>query len=339
MGSFVAISKDKSGRWLVHVDRKGLPRVRRAFGTRVEAVQFEREYVASKTNAPVQLTNADVLDNRRLKELSPLWFRYHGVNLSDGVRRQECLDNIAVGLGNPVARELSPEMWVKYRFERMQAGLSGNTFNNHQKYVSAMYTKLFKLRIIDYPNPLANVDLVRMHERQLSYLSIGQIKALFASIELCRNRSVYYVAQLCIRTGARFGEADRLRMKQLRGGMVTYEFTKSRKTRSIPLDPLFYAQLLEFANGKNPDDRLFTPAYPSFRLAMRRSGIQLPPGQCSHVLRHSFASYFVINGGNIVSLQKILGHADIKMTMRYAHLSPDHFQDALRLNPLAANWL
>jgi len=55
-----------------------------------------------------------------------------------------------------------------------------------------------------------------------------------------------------------------------------------------------------------------------------------------HVLRHSFASYFIVNGGNILTLQKILGHSDIKMTMRYAHLAPDHLLDAVKFNPLVS---
>ena len=58
-------------------------------------------------------------------------------------------------------------------------------------------------------------------------------------------------------------------------------------------------------------------------------------GKRSHVLRHTFASHFVMNGGNILTLQKILGHADIKMTLRYAHLAEDHLDDALKYNPLA----
>lgn len=62
--------------------------------------------------------------------------------------------------------------------------------------------------------------------------------------------------------------------------------------------------------------------------------IALPAGQASHVLRHTFASHFMMNGGNILTLQKILGHTSLAMTMRYAHLSPDHLQDAVRLNPL-----
>lgn len=57
--------------------------------------------------------------------------------------------------------------------------------------------------------------------------------------------------------------------------------------------------------------------------------------QAAHVLRHTFASHFVMNGGNILTLQKILGHSSLVMTMRYAHLSPDHLSDAVRFNPLA----
>ena len=52
------------------------------------------------------------------------------------------------------------------------------------------------------------------------------------------------------------------------------------------------------------------------------------------MLRHTFASHFVITGGNILTLQKVLGHASVTMTMRYAHLAPDHLQDALRRNPI-----
>jgi len=40
-------------------------------------------------------------------------------------------------------------------------------------------------------------------------------------------------------------------------------------------------------------------------------------------------------GGNILTLQKILGHQSLTMTMRYAHLVPEHLQEARRLNPFA----
>jgi len=64
-----------------------------------------------------------------------------------------------------------------------------------------------------------------------------------------------------------------------------------------------------------------------------RAGLGLPAGQESHVLRHTFASHFIANGGNILTLQKILGHSSLAMTMRYAHLAPDHLQDVLAFGP------
>lgn len=45
-----------------------------------------------------------------------------------------------------------------------------------------------------------------------------------------------------------------------------------------------------------------------------------------HDLRHTFASHFVMRGGNIYDLKALLGHADISTTMRYAHLAPNHLQ-------------
>jgi integrase len=43
----------------------------------------------------------------------------------------------------------------------------------------------------------------------------------------------------------------------------------------------------------------------------------------------------MMNGGNILVLQRVLGHTDIKMMMRYAYFPPDHLEDAVKLNPLA----
>lgn len=48
-----------------------------------------------------------------------------------------------------------------------------------------------------------------------------------------------------------------------------------------------------------------------------------------HALRHTFASHYVMAGGNILALQKILGHSDIKMTLIYAHLAPDYLGDEM----------
>jgi len=53
------------------------------------------------------------------------------------------------------------------------------------------------------------------------------------------------------------------------------------------------------------------------------------------VLRHTFASHFMMNGGEILVLQRIIEHSNIRETMRYSHSSPEHLEDAVLFNPLA----
>ena len=48
-----------------------------------------------------------------------------------------------------------------------------------------------------------------------------------------------------------------------------------------------------------------------------------------HDLRHTFASYLVMKGVDIRTVQYLMGHKDIKMTMRYSHLSRGHIQEAV----------
>jgi site-specific recombinase XerD len=72
-----------------------------------------------------------------------------------------------------------------------------------------------------------------------------------------------------------------------------------------------------------------------FKKVLIKAGIELPKGQSTHVMRHTFAVHFMLNRGNILDLQKILGHKTLQMTLRYAGYHPDYLQDALTKNPLA----
>lgn len=77
--------------------------------------------------------------------------------------------------------------------------------------------------------------------------------------------------------------------------------------------------------------------YWAVRAALKMVKPDLPSGQAIHVLRHTFATHFMINGGNIITLQRILGHATIQQTMTYAHFAPDYLQDAVKFNPVAGS--
>ena len=69
----------------------------------------------------------------------------------------------------------------------------------------------------------------------------------------------------------------------------------------------------------------------TFKAACRRAGIR---DLRFHDLKHTAATYMVTGGVDLVTVAEILGHADIKMTMRYAHPTPENKRKAV--NVLAA---
>lgn len=328
----MAVKKQKKG-WLCDIQRKGVPRIRKLFDSQKEAEQFEREYLLDNKKKLESIS-----DKRTLNELIKIWYRYHGVNLADHLRRKKQLEILANDLGNPVASQLSAGEFLDYRFKRTKLDkkpLTAKSFNNLHSYLNAMYRTLQNIGEIDYECPTGKINFIPVQERQLGYLSLDQIDEIMELARSSRNKSIWWIAQLCIRTGARWGEAEKLTKKQLHNNSVTYEFTKSKKIRTVPIEPGFFKQLLEFCKLKTPNDRIFDNSLKTFSGIIERSEMNLPTGQKTHILRHTFASYFIMNGGNILTLQKILGHSDIKMTMRYAHLAPDHLKDAVSLSPIA----
>lgn len=152
---------------------------------------------------------------------------------------------------------------------------------------------------------------------------MDEIKRLLAACAESQSPSLLMIAKICLATGARWSEAENLHGHQISKYRITYIKTKGKKNRTVPISQELYDELPKH-RGK-----LFTPCRKAFERAVKRAGIELPEGQCTHVLRHTFASHFMMNGGNILVLRDILGHVDIKMTMIYAHFSPDHLEDAV----------
>jgi len=132
----------------------------------------------------------------------------------------------------------------------------------------------------------------------------------------------------------RGGKADVGRAAAGQGAMVLYrgESTKTGKSRAVPIADNVLDQIKAVANPA--PGRLFNPCRDAFRSAYKRAGFQTPQ-QMTHILRHTFASHYMMNGGDILSLQRILGHGNITMTMRYAHLSPDHLNSVVNLCPVS----
>ncbi|OGW72906.1 MAG: hypothetical protein A2484_04295 [Nitrospirae bacterium RIFOXYC2_FULL_44_7] len=71
---------------------------------------------------------------------------------------------------------------------------------------------------------------------------------------------------------------------------------------------------------------IYVGLYKKFKRRLARLGIK---DVCLHTLRHTFGSHCVMAGIDLPTIAKLMGHADIKTTMIYAHLSPQHIKNAI----------
>ncbi|MCY1533102.1 hypothetical protein D9M68_684130 [compost metagenome] len=140
-----------------------------------------------------------------MSELVDRWSMLHGHTLTDGENRKRLLLLLAEELGDPIAMQLTAHQYTEYRAKQLAQGANGKTLNNRLGYLRAVYNELHQLGDIDYANPLQRVKLLKLQERELTWLTEVQIRTLFEAIrERCRTPHVEMVARVCLATGARW---------------------------------------------------------------------------------------------------------------------------------------
>lgn len=327
--------KRHNGRWLVDAQPggRGAKRFRKTFDTQAEAKRYEA-WLSTQVAAN-SAWEPEKRDLRKISELMNLWFTHHGSGLNSGEDTHRRLLALAEAIGDPPADRFNVEMFAEYRTRRLADGITPSNLNREHSYMRAAFNELERLGYWTKPNPLGKLRQFKVQENELTYLSEIQIRDLLAALAESTNPHVYLITTICLATGARWGEAEQLNMGQVRSGVIQYARTKSGKTRAVPIVSELSENIAKHHAKYGIGERIFSTASAAFRSGIARAGISLPDGQLTHVLRHTFASHFMMRGGNILALQRILGHQSLTMTMRYAHLAPDHLEEAKRLNPLA----
>lgn len=327
---------DGGSGWLVDAQPggRGGKRFRKTLKTKAEAKAYEA-WLLTAVNQDSKW-QPERRDTRKLVELVDLWYSHHGAGLRAGANTYSRLKLACTAMGNPVADRFTANTFATYRSQRIADGIAPNSVNREHAYLRSVFNELKRLGLWKKPNPLADLRQFKVQERELSYLTDAQINELLDALNAGRNRHAAMIAKVCLATGARWSEAEQLEARHIRNGLIQYAGTKSGKVRSIPIDAALESALREHHDQAETGQRLFAYAYSAFRDAVERAGLVLQDGQLTHVLRHTFASHFIMNGGNILVLQRSLGHASLTMTMRYAHLAPEHLQEVVKLNPLSA---
>jgi integrase len=325
----MTISQQTDGYHLVEMypfGRNGR-RIRKRFSTKSEALRFEA-YIGKKAKDEGWLE--EINNTERLNDLIETWFNLHGQTLTDGFNRKNKLLALSKVMGNPLANKFDKIMFAAYRKLRLES-VSPKTVNNEQTYVRALFNELTRLGEWTKGNPIEGVRMLKHKQSEMGFLQPEQVINLLETLRNAHNKDAQIITKICLSTGCRWGEAVNLRSEHIANNIVTFVSTKGNKPRSVPISTALSKQIPK-RTGK-----LFPKSCndSTFRTAIKNTKIKLPAGQMTHVLRHTFASHFMMNGGNILVLQRILGHASIVDTMKYSHFAPDHLEDAVRLNPIA----
>jgi integrase len=151
-------------------------------------------------------------------------------------------------------------------------------------------------------------------------------------LEACSKSRTKHLA---VETGLRRSELldltwDRVDLSR---GVIRLEITKSGRRREVPMRQAVYEVLVGLKGDREGRVWPAGDIRTSFENAVVEAKLD---GLHFHDLRHSFASWFVMRGGSLQALQTILGHQDIKMTLRYAHLAPDHLRSEMTRTERAA---
>jgi integrase len=223
--------------------------------------------------------------------------------------------------------------------------LSNKSINNIVNTLKAILNMAVRWDYIP-KNPLLGFQTLKVNPNTFKYWTTTEIlQFLRANL----NHPLYYLWVVMLNTGMRKGEAlglwwDRtnlslgqIEISRTIGRYGLQEHTKTYEKRILPINDEVKKVLLElFKRQLNPHFVFTSPegeqldyhhVTREFIKAQKKAGmtnvIRL------HDTRHTFASQFMMHGGNVFTLQKLLGHKSVNMTMKYAHLADNYLRDAV----------
>ena len=215
---------------------------------------------------------------------------------------------------------------------RKEASLKPASINRRLACLRHMLSKAVEWKVLA-DNPCRGVTQLKENNRRLRYLTVEECRAL---LEACPSLTLNQVVELALNTGMRKSELLHLEWDHvnLRQGFLEILDQKNGEYDTIPLNeraleilrsiPRRLDSKYVFA-GETPD-KPFYDLKRQFEKATSKANLQ---GVTFHILRHTAASHLVMAGVDIATVREILRHKSIEMTLRYAHLSPDHKRSAV----------
>lgn len=182
-------------------------------------------------------------------------------------------------------------------------------------------------------NVVSNVKRLRVDNRRVRYLSHEEVKRL---LEAAKPRLKEFLI-LALNTGMRRANLVGLQWEDIdfKNGVIHVLKTKSGKAYDVPINNVVLG-LFKAMHKKESTGLVLntTNLKRDFNSALKKAKIE----NCTiHDLRHTFASHLALKGIDIYTISQLMGHSDIKMTQRYAHLAPNHKKIAVNMISFADN--
>lgn len=233
-------------------------------------------------------------------------------------------------LGNVHMDKITLQAVVEFHHAIRAKGYAMGTANQALIFLKSIYSLALKWRIpgID-ENPTADAKLFDANNARERYLTVEETQLLCHAIEKSKNPQLKYIIPLFLLLGCRKRELLDSKWQDFDLERRSWCISKSKTgKRHVPLSKAAVEILGQLPKWKycpyvipNPDTlKPFASIWTSWDNARKLAGL---PDVRMHDLRHSAASFMVNAGRSLFEVSKILGHAEMKTTQRYAHLSHD----------------
>lgn len=204
--------------------------------------------------------------------------------------------------------------------------LADSTKTREAASIRVAYRWFYAARLLKR-DPFAGMVMPRVRDAPYRTLEVSQVGQL---LEYAAPQPRLWLAVwLCFGAGLRIGEAAALRREDVHLGRRPHVRVtgKGRRTRNVPLAPIV-AEVLRLALAGQPEvgPVLGQHAHPERGCSPKTLGHEVSAAckavgiaESSHALRHTFATEILAadHGRNLHAVQRLLGHADIRTTMRY----------------------
>src|SRR5437667_637431 len=240
--------------------------------------------------------------------------------------------------GNRPLGQITREEIEAWRRERMTTSRPA-TINRDLSRLRRMFSLAVEWGLLE-ESPMQGIKFLRENNARTRYLSLEECQRLIAS---CMAPHIRAMVSVALHSGMRLGEILNLRWRDLdfASGFILVRDSKNGESRHVPMDTILFALFRAYPRRVGAD--LVFSSSSGGRIVDVRTGFF---NSCKraviadlhfHDLRHTFASQFVLAGGDLYILKEILGHKSLAMTTRYSHLSPSYKIKAIdRMNTLWA---